>query len=823
MKKYKINVMRWNLEKYNRTPLFYQKFQVLLLMENANTHLVSVFKDYLLYDDMTEFFKEFYKLNEIYPRLKTIYEYYESSSYLFPNYTVINEGKYIYRNIIKKQKLIDYLEDLEDKKKEKEEKKNKINNKGSQNSNDESSSYIEVFDTKVYDNIRKETENDSKINELFCVGTKTNNESDSFASIMKLTEMIKDKDKDKIKEKEKEKEKSFIKKENKINNSYLKKNIIINKDNNISNKNTNSNTNNNTNINTSHKNNNSINNNVSNNKYNITYKNKLIINKDFINSNINNYIINKNNNKDNNKDNSNKEININANNIQNRIEPKIYVSKRVKVNNKSSGNKKNVNKLENFNINNFINSNNTSSNLTSRIINHTSINRNKNIITDTSRSNDFIKNNSANINKKFISNTNSNKNSYKKNNIIINIINNNKNNNYNSNNTYIPNHINNNSNENKNNNNNNQLYINNNNYYSNSGNNNISENKINSYNYINNKTNNNSTKSNDIKINSNYIKKNNIMHNQISSKGLTVKNSISNNNKTIIKRTKKEIKSKLLSFKMTTDLLPTDQNLLKNLTDRLKNQSQSNSIKKSIEQSNIKNVLSPNKNMKKRTKTEILGAKSDVYLFGQQNDGINYNKSINRQILKGINLTNSSKPRKDISLVNKKIVKYHFNLNENSNNNLKSEIKNKYIKHFSTNSQNLTEIGKINKIRNLQIRDITQKKGGVFAFNKTERTSRNHSKDKINKIINTTVKMNCKDSFSLKKSQELILNKIHRIQNKNNNAIISSFIKSASSNKKIKNLKNNKKNENSNIKSVIIYPNNKDLYSKINKDKNLYN
>jgi len=165
---------------------------------------------------------------------------------------------------------------------------------------------------------------------------------------------------------------------------------------------------------------------------------------------------------------------------------------------------------------------------------------------------------------------------------------------------------------------------------------------------------------------------------------------------------------------MTTDLLPTDPNLLKTLTDRLKNQSQSSSIKKSIEQSKIKNVLSPNKDMKKRTKTEILGPRNDVFLFGQQSEGNNYNKSINRQILKGINLTNSSKPRKDISLVNKKIVKYHFNLNENSNNNLKSEIKNKYIKHFSTNSQNLTEIGKINKIRNLQIRDITQKKGGII-------------------------------------------------------------------------------------------------------------
>ena len=129
MKKYKINVMKWNLEKYNSTPLFYQKFQILLLMENANTHLVSIFKDYLLYDDMTEFFKEYYNSKEIYPRLKTIYDYYESSSYLFPNYTAINEGKYIYRNIIKKQKLIDYLEDLEDKKKEKEEKRNLKNKK----------------------------------------------------------------------------------------------------------------------------------------------------------------------------------------------------------------------------------------------------------------------------------------------------------------------------------------------------------------------------------------------------------------------------------------------------------------------------------------------------------------------------------------------------------------------------------------------------------------------------------------------------------------------------------------------------------------------
>ena len=197
MAKYLMNVMKWNLERYNSTPLFYQKFQILLLMENANTHLVSIFKDYLLYDDPTEFFKEYYNKKEINTRLRTLYDYYETSSYLFPNYTAINEGKYIYRNIIRKQKLIDYLEDLEDKKKEKEEKDKLKKKKKLKNSkqNEQSSSWIEVFDAKIYENIRKETENDSKINELFCVGNvNNNNDCDSYSSIIKLTEELKEKE-----------------------------------------------------------------------------------------------------------------------------------------------------------------------------------------------------------------------------------------------------------------------------------------------------------------------------------------------------------------------------------------------------------------------------------------------------------------------------------------------------------------------------------------------------------------------------------------------------------------------------------------------------
>ena len=236
MKKYKINTIKWNLEKYNSSPLIYDKFQILLLMENASVHLVSVFKDYLLYDDTTEFFKEYYTKNEIYKKLIAILDYYESSSYLFPNYTALNEGKYIYRNIIKKQKLIDYLEDLEDKMKEKEEKiKHKKNNLDE--GEESSSSNYKVFDTSVYNSIIKETGNDSKMNEIFCVGHKQNNNcSDSIGSLLKLIEEIKgnkNKNIEKEKENKTDKEINKNKTDNKDNNKECNINNKNNNNNNI--------------------------------------------------------------------------------------------------------------------------------------------------------------------------------------------------------------------------------------------------------------------------------------------------------------------------------------------------------------------------------------------------------------------------------------------------------------------------------------------------------------------------------------------------------------------------------------------------------------
>ena len=76
-------------------------------MYNENRHIVSVFKDYLIFDDFSEYLKRFYKLYEVVERLPRVYEFYEKYSKVFPNYVILPENKYMFKNIERKQKLID--------------------------------------------------------------------------------------------------------------------------------------------------------------------------------------------------------------------------------------------------------------------------------------------------------------------------------------------------------------------------------------------------------------------------------------------------------------------------------------------------------------------------------------------------------------------------------------------------------------------------------------------------------------------------------------------------------------------------------------------
>lgn len=78
------------------------------LIYNEQTHVVSIFKDYLILDDINEFLKRPYKREtESHVRLPKLCEFYQKYSQVFPNFVSLPESKYMFRNIQRKQRLID--------------------------------------------------------------------------------------------------------------------------------------------------------------------------------------------------------------------------------------------------------------------------------------------------------------------------------------------------------------------------------------------------------------------------------------------------------------------------------------------------------------------------------------------------------------------------------------------------------------------------------------------------------------------------------------------------------------------------------------------
>ena len=100
--------MRQSLDKkYLTSQDYYNSKIVSDIMYNENRHIVSVFKDYLIFDDFSEYLKRFYRIVEAIERLPRVFEFYEKYSKVFPNYVVLPENKYMFKNIERKQKLID--------------------------------------------------------------------------------------------------------------------------------------------------------------------------------------------------------------------------------------------------------------------------------------------------------------------------------------------------------------------------------------------------------------------------------------------------------------------------------------------------------------------------------------------------------------------------------------------------------------------------------------------------------------------------------------------------------------------------------------------
>lgn len=112
-------VIRANLEKKYLTSRTYYNVKVINdIIYNECSNIVSMFKDYLIFDDVSEFLKRFYNVNEAIERMPRIIEFYDKFSKVFPNYVNLPENKYMFKNIERKQKYWDsrqqYIMDKEE-------------------------------------------------------------------------------------------------------------------------------------------------------------------------------------------------------------------------------------------------------------------------------------------------------------------------------------------------------------------------------------------------------------------------------------------------------------------------------------------------------------------------------------------------------------------------------------------------------------------------------------------------------------------------------------------------------------------------------------
>ena len=143
-------------KKYQQLSQKYNSNIIDNIIYNERSHIVALFKDRLIQDDNGEFLKRYYQLNEAIIRLPKFFEYYNLYSKIFPNYTSLEEGKYFYQNIQKKQKMIDIQEKNNIEKLEKENSKifvneNIIINNNNQNKDIKEKDY--VFSTDVINSI----------------------------------------------------------------------------------------------------------------------------------------------------------------------------------------------------------------------------------------------------------------------------------------------------------------------------------------------------------------------------------------------------------------------------------------------------------------------------------------------------------------------------------------------------------------------------------------------------------------------------------------------------------------------------------------------
>ena len=137
-------------KKYSSLKYSYPSICINNLIFNEKCRLVSRFKDYLFYDDDTEFLKISYEKEELQKTLVKVIDFYERYNQVFPNYMILPENIFMYKNLRKKQKMIDEINkmNIEKEMKSRNLKRNRKNKKNIKES-------IYIFDEKIKENINR--------------------------------------------------------------------------------------------------------------------------------------------------------------------------------------------------------------------------------------------------------------------------------------------------------------------------------------------------------------------------------------------------------------------------------------------------------------------------------------------------------------------------------------------------------------------------------------------------------------------------------------------------------------------------------------------
>ena len=139
-----------------RSKYFYFNYSYSLLcinnlIFNEKCRIVSRFKDFLIYDDDTEFLRIYFEKELLRKTLIQIIDFYDKYNKVFPNYMILPENKYMYKNLRKKQKIIDEnnINKLEKDKKGKNAKNNP------ENINDMKKN-VDFFDENIIESINRQ-------------------------------------------------------------------------------------------------------------------------------------------------------------------------------------------------------------------------------------------------------------------------------------------------------------------------------------------------------------------------------------------------------------------------------------------------------------------------------------------------------------------------------------------------------------------------------------------------------------------------------------------------------------------------------------------